>query len=120
MATFGSSSDPSRQIMTQSDRRRRLLFRAVATANLAAGLVYIAWRYAASINPSALALSLLLLAAETYGTIDAVLYALTMWKPRRRVAPPPLEGRSVDVFITTYNEPEGIVRRTAEAAMAID
>ena len=119
MATFGSSSDPS-QGMTMSDTRRRLLFRAVATANLAAGLVYITWRYAASINPSALALSLLLLAAETYGFVDAVLYALTMWKPRRRVPPPPFEGRSVDVFITTYNEPEGIVRRTAEAAMAID
>jgi cellulose synthase (UDP-forming) len=89
-------------------------------ANLAAGLVYIVWRYAASINPSALTLSIFLLAAETYGFVDAVLYALTMWKPRRRVAPPPLEGRSVDVFITTYNESEGIVRLTAEAAMAID
>lgn len=120
MAIFGSSSDPSQGMMTQSDHRRRILFRTVATANLAAGLVYITWRYAASVNPAALALSILLLAAETYGIIDAILYALTMWKPRRRVAPPPLEGRSVDVFITTYNEPEGIVRRTAEAAMAID
>ena len=120
MATFGSSSDPSKGMMTQGDHRRRILFRAVATANLAAGLVYIAWRYAASVNPSALALSILLLAAETYGVVDAILYALTMWKPRKRVAPPPLEGRSVDVFITTYNEPEGIVRRTAEAATKID
>ena len=120
MATFGSSSDQSRRMTMQSDHRRRILFRAIATANLAAGLVYISWRYAASINPSALVLSILLLAAETYGIADALLYALTMWKPRRRIAPPPLEGRSVDVFITTYNEPEGIVRRTAEAAMAID
>jgi cellulose synthase (UDP-forming) len=103
-----------------ADHGRRLIFRLVATANIAAGIVYLGWRYSASVNPMALFLSILLLAAESYGFLDAFLYALTMWKPLYRSSPPPLEGSSVDVFITTYNEPEEIVRMTAEAAIAID
>jgi cellulose synthase (UDP-forming) len=95
---------------------RRRLFRLVAAANMLAGLAYLSWRYTASVNPAALILSVLLLAAESYG----FLYALTMWKPIRRVSLPPPEGCSVDVFITTYNEPQEIVRMTAEAAVAIE
>lgn len=43
-----------------------------------------------------------------------------MWNARERPAPPtPPEGLSVDVFITTYNEPLDIVTRTAVAARDI-
>jgi cellulose synthase (UDP-forming) len=122
MAISGSSSSQSKDRIgaIDADHGRRLFFRLVATANIAAGIVYLVWRYSASVNPMALFLSILLLAAESYGFLDAFLYALTMWKPLRRSSPPPLEGRSVDVFITTYNEPEEIVRMTAEAAVAIE
>jgi cellulose synthase (UDP-forming) len=99
--------------------RRLAALRAIAVANAAAGLVYLAWRYAASINVEALALSLFLIAAESYSYLDSLLFAATMWKPLRRSSPPPLEEATVDVFITTYNEPIEIVRSTAEAALAI-
>jgi cellulose synthase (UDP-forming) len=48
------------------------------------------------------------------------LFVITLWRPTRRVSPPPLEGGSVDVFITTYNEPVDLVRLTMEAALRID
>jgi cellulose synthase (UDP-forming) len=92
----------------------------LALCNLAAGLVYLSWRYAASINTEALVLAILLVLAESYGYVDSLFYALTMWKPAWRTPPPPLAEASVDVFITTYNEPVEIVRMTAEAAVAID
>ena len=120
MAISGSYSGRRELEAADEGRGRRLCFRLVATANAIAGLVYLVWRYSASFNPDALILSALLLAAESYGLLDTLLYALTMWKPIRRVPLPPLEGSSVDVFITTYNESAEIVRMTAEASIAID
>jgi cellulose synthase (UDP-forming) len=43
-----------------------------------------------------------------------------LWKPTRRVSPPPLEGGAVDVFVTTYDEPVELLRLTVEAALKID
>lgn len=43
-----------------------------------------------------------------------------MWRARQRPAPPaPPADATVDVFITTYNEPEELLRATAIAARAI-
>jgi cellulose synthase (UDP-forming) len=43
-----------------------------------------------------------------------------MWRSRRRPAPPPPpDGATVDVFITTYNEPVELVMATAVAARDI-
>jgi cellulose synthase (UDP-forming) len=92
----------------------------VATASAIAGTSYLVWRCAYSVNPAALVLSILLLAAEIYSFLDSLMFALTMWRPLRRSTLPPIGGASVDVFITTYNESLEIVRGTAEAAKAID
>ncbi|MBO0746732.1 MAG: glycosyltransferase [Acidimicrobiaceae bacterium] len=58
--------------------------------------------------------------AETYTLIDACLFGTTMWRSRARgPAPSAPAGLTVDVFITTYNEPVDLVMTTAKAAKAI-
>jgi cellulose synthase (UDP-forming) len=83
------------------------------------GVSYIVWRYTSTLNLHALWFAIPVLLAETYCFFDNLLYIFTMWKPARRVPPPPLENVTLDVFITTYNEPVELVRLTAEAAMRI-
>ncbi|GEP28461.1 hypothetical protein CLE01_30590 [Cryobacterium levicorallinum] len=61
-----------------------------------------------------------LVLAETYSLIDVVLFGLTMWRARDcKPAAPAAPDLTVDVFITTYNEPVELVRRTAHAARGI-
>lgn len=99
---------------------RLAVVRVLIVVNLLLGINYLAWRFTASINWHMLPLALLLLAAETYSFIDTVLFAVTLWKQRRRgVAPPPRGDERVDVFITCYNEPVHVVRETVRAAVAI-
>jgi cellulose synthase (UDP-forming) len=95
------------------------IFRAIALANLVLGVSYIVWRYTSTLNLDALWFAIPVLLAETYGFFDHSLFIFQMWKPARRVVPPPLEDVTLDVFITTYNEPVELVRLTAEAATRI-
>jgi cellulose synthase (UDP-forming) len=84
------------------------------------GLNYVVWRWLESINWSAWWIAVPLVLAETYSLVDSLLFGLTMWRlRRRRQPPPPPEGATVDVFITTYNEPVDLVMATAEAAQRI-
>ncbi|HEY9263214.1 MAG TPA: glycosyltransferase [Mycobacterium sp.] len=84
------------------------------------GINYILWRWFASLNWSAWWIAVPLVIAETYSVIDSLLFGLTMWRLlRRNPPPPPPEGATVDVLITTYNEPIDMVLATAEAAAAI-
>jgi cellulose synthase (UDP-forming) len=105
------------------ERRKRLcllLVRVLVAANLILGFYYLSWRYAASINWAAWPIALALLAAETYSYLDTCLFGLTIWRIRQRgEPPPPPPGATVDVFITCYNEPVDLVRRTAVAAREI-
>lgn len=90
----------------------------IATALL--GINYVAWRWVASTNWAAWWIALPLVLAETYSLIDSLLFGMTMWRLRRRpMPPPPPDGATVDVFITTYNEPIEMVLGTAEAAQRI-
>lgn len=90
----------------------------VTTALL--GVNYIVWRWMASLNWSAWWIAVPLVLAETYSVIDSLLFGLTMWRVlHRNPPPPPPEGATVDVLITTYNEPVDMVMQTAEAAVAI-
>lgn len=107
---------------SEAEERHQLrlrVFRIIALADLTLGFYYIVWRYTASLNMRALWFAVPLVLAETYSFIDTILFIFMMWKPPRRVAPPPLEGAAVDVYITTYNEPVELVRLTAEAATRI-
>jgi cellulose synthase (UDP-forming) len=100
--------------------RRLLLVRAVVLVTAILGLNYVGWRWLFSVNWSAWWISVPLVVAETYSLVDSLLFGLTMWRLKDRGEPPPQsEGRTVDVFITTYNEPIELVLRTARAAKQI-
>jgi len=94
--------------------------KALSILTVLAGLNYIIWRAAFSVNASALWLAIPFLAAEFFGILEMLLFQMTIWKPAVRIAPPAPEGTtSVDVFITTYNEDPELVERTARAACRI-
>ena len=85
------------------------------------GINYITWRWMASLNWSAWWIAVPLILAETYSVIDSLLFAFGAWKLRERGEPPtaPTTDVTVDVFITTYDEPVDLVMRTTLAAKAI-
>ncbi|MFL6143302.1 MAG: glycosyltransferase family 2 protein [Labedaea sp.] len=92
------------------------------TAVLAAmfGINYLVWRWLHSINWSAAWIAVPLVVAETYSLIDTFFFGATMWRLRERGEPPaPSPDATVDVFITTYNEPVDLVMETAMAAHRI-
>jgi cellulose synthase (UDP-forming) len=88
--------------------------------NLLLGTRYILWRSYDSVNWALWPLGLALLVAEIFSYTDSVLFGMNMWRVRHRGEPsPPLPGLTVDVFITTYNEPVALVLETATAALEI-
>jgi cellulose synthase (UDP-forming) len=96
---------------------RLLAVRCLALVVVALGGSYMAWRWTSTIAWDAWWIALPLVLAESYSLGESVLYGITMWNSRRRPDPPPAPtGRSVDVFIATYNEPLEIVLTTAVAA----
>jgi cellulose synthase (UDP-forming) len=98
----------------------RLVVRVAVLFTVTFGLYYITWRWTDSVNWAAWWIAVPLVLAETYGLIDVSLFGLTMWRARKRGEPPaPVESATVDVLITTYDEPPGLVRATARAAKAI-
>jgi cellulose synthase (UDP-forming) len=101
-------------------RLRLLALRVLVFLNLALGTWYLSWRWGYSLNRTYWLLAILLVAAETYSYVDAWLFGLTMWRWRwRGEPPPPPADAAVDVFITCYNEPVELVRKTTRAAVAI-
>lgn len=100
--------------------RRLLLIRTIVLLTTVLGLNYIVWRWLFSVNWPAWWIAVPLVIAETYSLIDSLLFGLGMWRLKERGDPPEApEGRTVDVFITTYNEPIDLVMTTARAAKAI-
>jgi hypothetical protein len=82
--------------------RRLRLIRLLVVCTLVLGFNYIAWRWLFSANWAAWPIAVPLLLAETYSFIDALLFGTTMWRLKERGdAPPPPDGATVDVFITT-------------------
>ncbi|PYY32815.1 glycosyltransferase, partial [Curtobacterium sp. MCBD17_030] len=110
-----------RRLTVGTPRRRLLAVRTVAVLAAVSGLNYVGWRWVASVNWHSWWIAVPLILAETYSVIDSVLFAFGAWKLRERGEPPtkPSTDVTVDVFITTYNEPIDLVMRTALAAKAI-
>ncbi|MFI7493994.1 glycosyltransferase family 2 protein [Kocuria sp. M4R2S49] len=98
----------------------RFLVRLLVVLTLLLGVNYIAWRWLESLNWSAWWIAVPLVLAETYSLIDVSLFGLTVWRLRRRgEAGAPPAGATVDVFVTTYDEPLDLVMGTALAAQSI-
>src|SRR6476646_4145 len=83
------------------------------------GLYWIIWRWSSSLNHHAIVFSLVLVIAETYGLFNSLLLIATVWKLKYRDPPPAPKGLAVDVFITNYDEPLEVLRRTAIGARAL-
>ena len=99
---------------------RTLVMRISAVITVALGVNYVAWRWFFSVNWHAWWIALPLVIAETYNLLDVFFYSFTIWRSNTQIqthsAP---VGVSVDVFITTYNEPIELVIETAVAALKI-
>ncbi|MHA7280282.1 glycosyltransferase [Arthrobacter sp. MDT2-2] len=97
----------------------RFLIRLLVVLTVILGVNYVGWRWLESLNWSAWWIAVPLVLAETYSLIDVMLFGMTMWRLRERTPPDPPAGLTVDVFITTYNEPLDMVMDTALAAQRI-
>ena len=93
--------------------------RIFAVLTLLYSAYYLWWRWGFSLNWDAWWFSIPLVLAETFILFSAALTTVTIWKLERRTPPPPPDVASVDVFITTFDEPLDIIRRTALGARAI-
>jgi len=103
-------------------QRQRFRHAAMLTATVAT-TVYLIYRLFWTLNlatPAATVFSAVLWAAELYAGISLALYFFQVW---RLVEPPlrrPTPGRTVDVFVTTYNEDVSLLRGTLMACVAMD
>ncbi|HLM69171.1 MAG TPA: cellulose synthase catalytic subunit, partial [Longimicrobium sp.] len=95
------------------------MIRALAVVTLAYGVYYISWRWTQSLNTEALWFSIPLVLAETWGLLTAFIMVHSVWRLKHRDPVTPPEGLSVDVFITSFDEPLEVIRRTCVGARAI-
>ena len=89
---------------------------------IVASIAYLAFRALYTLNFDgwfAGTFSLTLYAAEAYGCGMMFLYFFQIWDLRDPAPVPPLEGRTVDVMIPTYNEDPDLLRGTITAALAM-
>ncbi len=99
---------------------RNVAIRVYVVITFALGLNYILWRWFFSLNWTNWWIAVPLVIAETYNFIDVLFFGFTIWRADPKITiHPPRDGISVDVFITTYNEPIDLVIATAKAAKAI-
>ena len=98
---------------------QELAIRVIALAAYAYGVYWIYWRWTNTVNWTHPVFSLILVLAETFGLISMAFFIFTAWKLVHREPPPAPDGLKVDVFITCYDEPLQLLRRTAIGARAI-
>jgi cellulose synthase (UDP-forming) len=79
---------------------------------IAVYLYYLAYRLLYTINWDAPTFSLVFYYAEFHGCLSLFLYFFQMWHPLQRTPPPAPPGLRVDVYIPTYKEDVGLVRKT--------
>lgn len=98
---------------------RFAIVRILAVLSVIMGVNYVVWRWMVSVNWEAWWIAVPLVIAETYSLFDTFLFSLTVWKSKQRPWPTSPPQGTVDVFITTYNEPIDLVMTTAIAAKNI-
>ena len=108
-----------RDAIPRLSRGEELITRIFAVVAWLYGLYWITWRWSSSLNHNALIFSIVLIVAETYGLINSFFLIATVWKLKYRDSPPAPKALKVDVFITSFDEPLEVLRRTAIGARAI-
>jgi cellulose synthase (UDP-forming) len=78
---------------------------------------YFYWRALHSYNPAAKIFFWTFLIAEMFSFVESALFYFITWNPTHYRAAPVITGRSVDVFIPTYNEPVELLRETVVCAV---
>ncbi|MEY2745233.1 MAG: hypothetical protein RL112_275 [Planctomycetota bacterium] len=92
-------------------------------ATLAICVLYLVYRALYTLNlenPYAVFASLLLYLAEVWGCVSLGLFFLQIWEVDEPAEQPVLEGRTVDVFVPTYNEDVQLLRGTLQACVAME
>ena len=91
----------------------------VAFVFVIVGIWYLHWRIP-TMAPDAPIFSAIVYGAEIYGFLTALLHLMMTWRLTIRESLPCPEGVTVDVFISTYNEPVDLVRKTLLSAKHMD
>ncbi len=94
---------------------RKLLI--IVTLGLA--VYYLAYRVLYTLNPDQMLFSLLFYAAEVHGFTALILFLFDVWQPVHPLSPAPEPNLRVDVYVPTYNEDTGLLRRTVLGAKSI-
>ncbi len=111
-------------LATRRPRSRKLQWFVVALSVFLTAR-YLIWRGLYTLNtadPLSLGLSLTVFAAELYGLGGVLFFYFQIIKPIQRPPKPANRERlpTVDVFVTIYNEPLDILRRTLVACQAME
>ena len=99
--------------------REEWAIRTLAIVALAYGWYWLWYRWTGTLNWSVAIFAVALALAETYRVISATLLTWTVWRLPQHDPPPPAGGETVDVFVTVFDEPLQLVRRTVMGARAI-
>ena len=100
------------------DRHPRLL-RALALIALTWGAGYLTWRIGWSGEGANPFLFAMLLATELYGIYALAILTWFSWSRAPAVRPAATAGRSVDVYVCTYDEPAEVVMATLAGCRAL-
>jgi cellulose synthase (UDP-forming) len=118
-----SSGVPRARLSAQSvpnmPKAQERIIRLVAVVALVYAGYWIWWRWTETLNWEVAFFAIALVAAETWRVINAFVLTGTVWRLTHNEPPPPPDGVTVDVFVTVYDEPLQILRRTAIGARAI-
>lgn len=86
-------------------------------------IVYLVYRGLYTLNlttPYAVFASTFLYVGELYGIINMLLYFMQVWEVYEPPQKPILQGRTVDIFVPTYNEDPELLRATLRACSQLD
>jgi len=101
-----------------NEEKTSLIFNYLLPAYILVCIFYLLWRFEiASTWHTWYAWPLVL--SEAYSAIISVLYLITARRIMHPIWVPPLQDRTVDVFIPTLNEPEHIIKMTVIGALNI-
>jgi len=109
---------PEGGVAPQGEWKERII-RTFAILTLAYATYYLVWRWTSTLNWDAWWFSVTLALAETIGLLTTFIFVFNTWKlkvhPPRRAR----RGIAVDVFVTVYDEPLEVIRKTALGARDI-